>query len=76
MSKEHAYEIDGNNFKGYFAQADSNKAPCVLIAHTWAGRDGFVEEKAEELAKLGYVWGRKNWNFCGREFFHDATFIR
>ena len=54
MSKEHAYEIDGNNFKGYFAQADSNKAPCVLIAHTWAGRDGFVEEKAEELAKLGY----------------------
>ena len=32
MSKEHVYEIGGINFKGYFAQANSNEAPCVLIA--------------------------------------------
>ncbi len=27
----------------------------VLIAHAWAGRDEFVEEKARQLAELGYV---------------------
>ena len=54
MSKEHSYEIDGVNYKGYFAETDSELAPCVLIAHTWAGRDNFVDEKAEELTKLGY----------------------
>lgn len=54
MSKEHSYEIDGITYKGYFAETDSETAPCVLIAHTWAGRDTFVDEKAEELAKLGY----------------------
>ena len=27
----------------------------MLIAPSWAGRDSFVEEKAKELAKIGYV---------------------
>ena len=27
----------------------------MLIAHTWAGRDGFVEERARKLAEEGYV---------------------
>ena len=31
------------------------KRPTVLIAHTWAGRDDFVEEKARRLAEMGYV---------------------
>ena len=31
------------------------KAPLVLIAHTWAGKDNFVHERAEDLAALGYV---------------------
>jgi len=29
--------------------------PVVLIAHAWAGRDEFVEEKARCLAKQGYI---------------------
>ena len=29
--------------------------PGILIAHTWAGRDDFVCEKAKQLAKMGYV---------------------
>jgi dienelactone hydrolase len=29
--------------------------PAVLIHHTWAGRDGFVAEKAIQIAELGYV---------------------
>ena len=31
------------------------KRPTVLIAHAWAGRDDFVEEKARRLAEMGYV---------------------
>lgn len=29
--------------------------PCVLIAHAWSGRSEFFNEKARELALLGYV---------------------
>jgi dienelactone hydrolase len=42
--------------EGFFAFDDSfsGRRPAVLINHTWAGRDAFVAEKAEQLAKLGY----------------------
>ena len=29
--------------------------PCVLVNHAWGGRDGFAEEKAIQMAALGYV---------------------
>lgn len=29
--------------------------PCVLINHAWGGRDSFAEEKAIQMAALGYV---------------------
>jgi dienelactone hydrolase len=32
-----------------------HKKPIILIFPTWAGRDVFVEEKAVELAHLGYI---------------------
>ena len=38
-----------------FDDALSGRRPAVLISHTWAGRDGFVAEKAKKLAALGYV---------------------
>ena len=63
-------------------QANSNEAPCVLIAHTWAGRDSFCRRKSRRAIKTWislfcyrYVWGRKNWFICGREFFNDAAFV-
>jgi len=31
------------------------RPPAVLIAHTWGGRDEFVDNKARQLAELGYV---------------------
>ena len=31
------------------------KKPIVFIFHAWGGKDAFVEEKAMELARLGYV---------------------
>lgn len=42
--------------EGFFAYDDAieNRRPAVLINHTWAGRNQFVEEKALKLAALGY----------------------
>ncbi|NOQ65299.1 MAG: alpha/beta hydrolase [Methyloprofundus sp.] len=43
--------------EGFFAYDDSiqGQRPAVLIAHAWGGRDEFVNEKAKQLAELGYV---------------------
>lgn len=58
----HTQTIDyrGNDtvvLQAYMAYEDSTKQkrPVVLIAHTWCGRDNFVEEKARYLAELGYI---------------------
>ena len=49
------YQAKNIDLKGYVAFPDVDNAPLVLIAHTWAGKDEFVHQKAEELAALGYV---------------------
>ena len=49
------YQAADIELKGYLAFPDEEKAPLVLIAHTWAGKDDFVHERAEDLAALGYV---------------------
>ncbi len=42
---------------GYLAWDESyaDPKPCVLINHAWGGRDGFAEDKAIQMAALGYV---------------------
>ncbi|MGZ8135905.1 MAG: dienelactone hydrolase family protein [Methylococcaceae bacterium] len=42
--------------EGFFAYDDafSGRRPAVLINHAWGGRDGFVADKAQKLAQLGY----------------------
>jgi len=50
--------LDGDVLlEAFFAFDDAliGRRPAVLINHTWAGRDGFVAEKAKKLAALGYV---------------------
>jgi dienelactone hydrolase len=50
--------VDGDTLlEGFFAFDDEiqGKRPAVLVSHPWAGRSKFTEEKASELAKLGYV---------------------
>ncbi|MEQ1637870.1 MAG: dienelactone hydrolase family protein [Methylococcales bacterium] len=50
--------LDGETvLEAFFAvdEAVAGKRPAVLIAHMWGGRDGFVAEKAKQLAALGYV---------------------
>ena len=49
------YQATDIELEGYVAYPDEEKAPLVLIAHTWAGKDDFVHERAEALAALGYV---------------------
>ena len=49
------YQSGENSFEGFLAQPEGDSNPCVLIAHTWAGRDAFVEEKAKLLTALGYA---------------------
>ena len=49
------YQAKNIDLEGYVAFPDAKNAPLVLIAHTWAGKDEFVHQRAEELAALGYV---------------------
>ena len=49
------YQSGDKSFEGFLAQPEGDSNPCVLIAHTWTGRDAFVEEKAKLLTELGYA---------------------
>mgnify|MGYP000091350764 CR=1 FL=1 len=42
---------------GYMAWDESyaDPKPCVLVAPAWGGRDGFAEDKAIQMAAMGYV---------------------
>jgi dienelactone hydrolase len=49
---------DGDTLlEGYMAwdESSSDKKPGVLVSHAWRGRSEFEENKAEQLAELGYV---------------------
>ena len=48
-TEEITYHYEDKNYIGFVAYPDKELAPLVLIAHTWAGRDSFVEERAKEL---------------------------
>ena len=50
--------LDGDvPLNGFFAYDDAitGQRPVVIISHAWAGRNEFVDNKAIELAKLGYL---------------------
>ena len=50
--------MDGDSvLEGYFAYDDniSVQRPVVMIHHAWAGRDAFVDDKARQLAAMGYL---------------------
>ncbi|MDT8407062.1 MAG: dienelactone hydrolase family protein [Methylococcales bacterium] len=52
-----AYTDDNTALQAYVAYDAEIKGPMptVLVCHAWAGRDGFVEAKARQLAELGYL---------------------
>ena len=43
--------------KGYLAydEAVQDKRPAIIIVHDWKGEGPFVRERAEQLAKMGYI---------------------
>jgi dienelactone hydrolase len=50
------YTLDGDDYDVVVAHPkDPGPHPAVLICHAWGGRDKFMEEKARELARMGYV---------------------
>ena len=49
------YKEGNTDLIGYVAYPEVENSPLVLIAHTWAGRDQFVHDRADELASLGYT---------------------
>ncbi|ACT58155.1 dienelactone hydrolase family protein [Hirschia baltica] len=56
QSKQVEYRDGDTNCIGLLAWDDqAGKRPCVLVAPDWRGRTQFSEDKAIELAKLGYV---------------------
>jgi len=51
-----AYTEGEDSFDAFVARPDvSGDAPAILICHAWGGRDALVEQKARDLAALGYV---------------------
>lgn len=57
QTKNIEYRDGTTSLEGYLAydRGVEGKRPLIIIAHAWAGRDNFVLQKAELLAKLGFV---------------------
>ena len=50
------YTEGGDEFDAFIAHPNgAGPHPAVLICHAWGGRDEFAEDKAKQLAGLGYV---------------------
>lgn len=51
------YKDSNTCLKSFIAYDDkiAGKRPAVIICHDWSGRNEFADNKAIELAKLGYV---------------------
>ncbi len=51
------YHLDGTALQGYLAvdAASTERRPGVLVIHDWLGVAGYVQVRAQMLARLGYV---------------------
>ena len=56
ISNTVGYLDGGVLLEGFFAFDDSiqGQRPTVMVNHTWAGRNAFVEDKVLKLAEMGY----------------------
>jgi len=52
-----SYQDNGTSLSGYLAYDDavSGKRPGVLVVHEWWGLNDYARQRAEKLARLGYV---------------------
>jgi len=51
------YKVEGETMEGYLAwdDAQTGNRPGVLVLHEWKGLVDFTRDRAEALAKLGYL---------------------
>lgn len=51
------YQCNGTTCNGFLVHNEIVKEPRpgVIVVHAWKGQDDFAREKAEELARLGFV---------------------
>jgi dienelactone hydrolase len=51
------YKDRDKTFEGYVAYDESvnGRRPAVIVSHAWAGQTAFEQDKARQLAALGYV---------------------
>jgi dienelactone hydrolase len=57
VTKEVTYSSDGTTLKGFLAydSTKTGKLPGVIVVHEWWGLNQYARDRAEMLAKLGYV---------------------
>ena len=54
-TEEINYQVQDQQYQAFVAYPEKQNAPLILIAHSWAGRDEFVQNKAIDLAQEGFV---------------------
>ncbi len=56
-TKTVTYQIGSDTFEAFVARPAkvSGPTPGVLVVHDWMGRGKFTQERAEQLAHLGYI---------------------
>lgn len=56
-TKKVEYKVDNETCIGFLAYDDAltGKRPGVLVVHEWWGLNDYAKQRAEQLAKLGYV---------------------
>ena len=56
-TSNYLYHHGEQELHGFLAYDDSHDKPrpAVLVVHDWSGRNDFACEKAEMLAKMGYL---------------------
>jgi len=59
VTKEMEYEGGGTPMLGFLAAplsaSEENKVPGIFVVHEWWGHNDYARDRAEQLAKLGYV---------------------
>jgi dienelactone hydrolase len=53
LAADVSYTVDGENFTGYWAEADNPKG-VVLIVHDWDGMTDYERQRADMPAEMGY----------------------
>lgn len=65
LAADVSYQVDGEAFTGYFAEAENPKG-LVLIVHDWDGMTDYERKRADMLAEMGY-------NAFALDMFGDET---